>query len=86
MRLCINNYSLANEKTQEIRFPFRMMNEAMDYSKAHKDKKISMISLIFLILQNMEKLLNHFLKKMNSMKFICGDILCIITQQLLGQW
>ena len=43
MRLCINNYSLANEKTQEIRFPFRMMNEAIDYKKAHKDKKINMV-------------------------------------------
>ena len=42
MRLCINNYSLVNDKIQEIRFPFRMMNEAMDYSKAHKDKKIIM--------------------------------------------
>ena len=42
MRLCINNYSLANDKIQEIRFPFRMMNEAMDYSRAHKDKKIIM--------------------------------------------
>lgn len=40
MRLCVNNYSLANDKIQEVRFPFRMMNEAMDYSKAHKDKKI----------------------------------------------
>lgn len=40
MRLCINNYSLANDKFQEVRFPFRLMNEAIDYSTAHKDKKI----------------------------------------------
>lgn len=42
MRLCVNNHSLVNDNIQEVRFPFRMMNEAMDYSKEHRDKKIIM--------------------------------------------
>ncbi len=42
MKLCVNNYTLVTERTQEVRFPFRMMNEAIDYSNAHKDKRIIM--------------------------------------------
>lgn len=40
MKLCINNYTLATDKIQEVRFPFRLMNEAIDYSNEHQDKRI----------------------------------------------
>lgn len=41
MRFCITNPTLVNsDKIQEIRFPFRKMNEAMDYQQDHPDKTI----------------------------------------------